>query len=166
MKPSARVRFRRHALGFVFQSFNLLENLSAIENVIIAGFSKKDGYVRARGLLQRLGLEKRMFAKPKELSGGERQRVGIARALMNDPLLICADEPTANLDRATGHDVMQFLCSVGCEQQKSIIVVSHDERIKDIAHKVFYMEDGKLVRQEPGKHGEVCNMKSHQFFKR
>lgn len=155
---------RREKLGFIFQSFNLLENLSALENVIIAIFKNHSRSERAKALLIKLGLKDRIFSKPKELSGGERQRVAIARALINDPLLILADEPTANLDSAIGREVMKLLCSIGCEQGKSVIVVSHDERIKDIAHRVVYIEDGKLARQGKGRHTEVCLMKDH-FFK-
>lgn len=154
---------RRRNMGFIFQSFNLLQNLSAIENAIIAGAYNAGGSKRAEELLVRLGLRDRLRSKPNELSGGERQRVAIARALMNDPMLILADEPTANLDRAIGHEVMLLLCSIGCEQGKSVVIVSHDERIKDIAHRVIYIEDGKLAREETGHHNEVCAMEEHPF---
>lgn len=152
---------RRRNMGFIFQSFNLLQNLSAIENAIIAGAFNGGAKSRAEDLLVKLGLRDRLRSKPNELSGGERQRVAIARALMNNPSLILADEPTANLDRAIGHEVMLLLCSIGCEQGKSVVIVSHDERIKDIAHRVIYIEDGKLVREEGGRHNEVCLMKHH-----
>ena len=160
----ALAKLRRKKLGFIFQSFNLLENLSALENVMIASFENHGRSKRAEAILIKLGLKDRIHSKPKELSGGERQRVAIARALINDPVLILADEPTANLDRAIGHEVMSLLCSIGCEQGKSVIIVSHDERIKDIAHRVIYIEDGKLARVEFGRHTEVCLMKDH-FFK-
>ena len=151
-------QFRRDNLGFIFQSFNLLENLSAIENVEIACFKKGPAKEEAEKLLNRLGLEKRLHAKPKDLSGGESQRVAVARALINDPLLILADEPTANLDRKIGHNVMDLLCSIACEEGKSVVIVSHDERIKDFAHRVIYIEDGRFIREEEGGHNKFCQM--------
>ena len=154
-------KLRRDKFGFIFQSFNLLENLCAWENVFIAGFGANNSRERAVQLLTQLGLGERLHQKPRQLSGGERQRVAIARALVNDPEIIFADEPTANLDRHIGHEVMQLLCSIGCEQGKSIVIVSHDERIKDVAHRVLYIEDGRLVREEKGHHNETCPMKKH-----
>lgn len=156
-------QIRRNNIGFIFQSFNLLQNLSALENVVIAGFKNGDKKQKAVELIKKLGVEKRMRARPNDLSGGERQRVAIVRALINDPSIIMADEPTANLDSKIGHEVMKLLCSIGCERGKSIIIVSHDERIKDIAHKVIYMEDGKLTRAEKGKHDQACTMKDHSL---
>lgn len=152
---------RRHEIGFIFQSFNLLQNLTALENVSIAAFGISNPYTKASELLTKLGLKDRLNAKPADLSGGEKQRVAIARSLINNPKLILADEPTANLDKAHGHEVMRLLCSIGCEQNKSIIIVSHDERIKEVAHRVLYIEDGKLTREEKGNHDQVCSMKSH-----
>ncbi|MEK7540446.1 MAG: ABC transporter ATP-binding protein [Patescibacteria group bacterium] len=163
LRQSKITRLRRERLGFIFQSFNLLENLTALENVTVAGFSVENRTERATELLSKLGLSKRLHAKPKNLSGGERQRVAIARALINDPALILADEPTANLDSHIGHEVMKILCSIGCEQGKSIIIVSHDERIKDVAHRVVYIEDGHFTRTEKGKHDQTCTMKDHTF---
>ncbi|MBI4128727.1 MAG: ABC transporter ATP-binding protein [Parcubacteria group bacterium] len=153
--------FRRHHIGFIFQSFNLLDNLSALENVLIAGSAGEEMKAWATDLLDRLGLKSRMFAKPKALSGGERQRVAIARALANDPSLIIADEPTANLDRAIGHEVMTLLCSVACDLGKSVIIASHDERIQDVAHRIIHMEDGRLTKEVQGRHNEVCQMRDH-----
>ncbi|MFA6474668.1 MAG: ABC transporter ATP-binding protein [Patescibacteria group bacterium] len=163
LRSNARTAVRREQVGFIFQSFNLLENLSALENVMVAGFTVTNRRERAEELLRKLGLAHRLHARPKDLSGGERQRVAIARAMINDAALILADEPTANLDRAKGHEVMMLLCSLGCEQKKSVVIVSHDERIKDVAHQVLYIEDGKLVRTEPGNHNQVCTMKHHSF---
>lgn len=152
-------KIKREKIGFVFQSFNLLENLSAVENVMIAAFKVKNAKVRSRELLIKLGLEKRVNALPKELSGGERQRVAIARAIINNPEIIFADEPTANLDKASGRGVMNVLCSIACEQGSSLIIVSHDERIQDIAHRVIHIEDGRLVREESGLHNRSCKIK-------
>lgn len=163
MRSKKITQLRRRDIGFIFQSFNLLQNLSAMENAIVAGVFNRGAKLRAQELLVKLGLRDRLRSKPNELSGGERQRVAIARAMMNDPLLILADEPTANLDSAIGREVMRLLCSIGCEQGKSVVIVSHDERIKDIAHRVLYIEDGKLAREEKGRHSEVCTMKEHYF---
>ncbi|MBI4092905.1 MAG: ABC transporter ATP-binding protein [Candidatus Kerfeldbacteria bacterium] len=160
-------RIRLTTMGFIFQSFNLLSNLSADENaaipLLLAGQGKTEALQKSREFLTRLNLSHRLHARPRQLSGGEQQRVAIARALVNNPKVVFADEPTANLDRAIGHQVMQLLCSVGCEQGKSVVIVSHDERIKDVAHRVIYIEDGKLVREEPGQHNRVCTMKNHSF---
>jgi len=151
---------RREEIGFVFQSFNLLNNLTALENVTVGGFKKKSRE-KAKELLGQLGLEKRLHSFPDDLSGGERQRVAIARALINEADIILADEPTANLDKKTGHDVMDLLCGIGCMQEKTIVIVSHDDRIKDIAHRVIYIEDGRLKSEEEGMHNKVCKMKKH-----
>ena len=152
-------RYRRDHIGFIFQSFNLLKNLSALENVIIAGFDQKRPKEKAMKLLDQLGLNERINFKPNDLSGGERQRVAIARALINNPKIMLADEPTANLDRNIGHEVMKLLCSIACEEGKGVIIVSHDERIKDVAHRIIYIEDGKIVREEKGGHDKTCPMK-------
>ncbi len=156
-----RTLWRRKNAGFIFQSFNLLSNLSAFENILIGGFGLKRRKERAELLLEKMMLSDRANTQPDNLSGGERQRVAIARALMNDPKIIMADEPTANLDKKIGHEVMNLLCSIGCKEGKGVIIVSHDERIKDIANRVIYIEDGKLIREEIGLHNKVCRMKKH-----
>ncbi len=165
MSEAELPQFRLNNLGFVFQSFNLLSSLTALENVavplIATGMKKYDAFKKARETLIKLEMNDRLNNLPRNLSGGEKQRVSIARALVNNPKIILADEPTANLDSKIGHEVMRLFCSIGCEQQKTVIIVSHDERIKDVAHKVLYIEDGKLVREEKGRHGEVCTMKHH-----
>ncbi len=161
LSDTERTKLRRTSLGFIFQSFNLLENLTAEENVIVGSFQHTETRQRAGKLLARLGVEQRSHAKPKDLSGGERQRVAIARALINNPAIILADEPTANLDRQHGHEVMDLLCSIGCAEGKSVVIVSHDERIKDVANRVMTIEDGKLVKEEQGAHNKVCRMREH-----
>ncbi|HBG81808.1 TPA: ABC transporter ATP-binding protein [candidate division CPR2 bacterium] len=148
ISPKYLTKFRRKNIGFIFQSFNLLSNLSAVENVMIAGFGVRDKKKKATELLIALGLEKRLNADINDLSGGERQRIAIARALMNDPTVILADEPTANLDKKTGREVMDLLSSVALDHGKSIIVVSHDDRIKSIANRIAYIEDGRLIKWE------------------
>ncbi len=162
LSDAERTKLRRTSIGFIFQSFNLLENLTALENVVVGSFRRPSASVQASELLTKLGVKNRSHAKPRELSGGERQRVAIARALINNPALILADEPTANLDRQHGHEVMELLCSIGCEQGKSIVIVSHDERIKDVANRVITIEDGRLTREERGEHDRVCRMREHR----
>lgn len=138
---------RRHSVGFVFQSFNLLEPLSASENVEVAlNLAGKSRGARARAveLLTDLGMEQRLGFKPMDLSGGERQRVSIARTLANDPKLILADEPTANLDSIHGHDVVALLGDIAKQQGRSVIIVSHDYRIRQVADRVLWLEDGRF----------------------
>ena len=143
-----RAELRRERLGFVFQSFNLLSALSARENVEVAlrlaGRGAREARERSGELLERLGLAERADHQPRDLSGGEKQRVAIARALANRPDLILADEPTANLDSKTGHEVAQILCKLGCEEGKGVLIVSHDQRLLDIASRVVWLEDGRI----------------------
>jgi len=160
LKENRLPEFRLNNIGFIFQSFNLLSALTAAENVAVPLMAKGTPRVKAiaesRKMLEKLGLGQRVGYLPRNLSGGEKQRVAIARALITDPSIILADEPTANLDSKNGHEVMLKLCSVACEQSKSVIIVSHDQRIKDIAHKVVWIEDGKLTNEEEGNHKKVC----------
>jgi putative ABC transport system ATP-binding protein len=150
-KERARVRLER--MGFIFQSFNLLSALSARENVEVplrlAGASAGEARSRANELLERLGLEERSDHRPRDLSGGEKQRVAIARALANQPAVVLADEPTANLDSETGHQVAEILCRLGAEEGKGVIIVSHDQRLADMASRVVWIEDGRIGNHEP-----------------
>lgn len=140
------VRLRR--IGFIFQDFNLLSALSCLDNVALvaqlAGLSRVQARQRARQLLEQLGLGHRLNFLPEKLSGGEKQRVAIARALVNAPDLILADEPTANLDSRHGYETMRLLHRITREEKRSVIIVSHDQRIKDIADRVLWLEDGKF----------------------
>lgn len=153
---------RLHKLGFMFQSFNLLSALTAEQNVavplLVAGVNKKKSKTKARELLNKLHLEKRLNNLPKNLSGGEKQRVAVARALANEPKLILADEPTANLDAKTGSEVMQLLCSTACAENRAVVIVSHDARLKEVAKRVITIEDGRLVHEEKGNHEANCPM--------
>ena len=139
---------RLSKIGFIFQSFNLLAALTALENVVVvlrfSGRPRREARAKATELLTDLGLGERLDHLPGQLSGGEKQRVAIARALANDPELILADEPTANLDSKTGHTVVELLHEIASERQKSIVIVSHDMRIMDIADRVLQIEDGRL----------------------
>ena len=160
LKENKLPAFRLNNIGFIFQSFNLLSALTATENVtvplIAKGMPKKKALEQVKEMLERLGLEQRLNNKPADLSGGEKQRVAIARALITKPGVILADEPTANLDSKNGHEVMLKLCAISCEENKSVIIVSHDSRIKNIAHKVLWVEDGKLIKEEEGNHKKIC----------
>jgi putative ABC transport system ATP-binding protein len=139
-------------LGFVFQAFQLLANLTALENVRLvleaARRPRADADKKARELLAGLGLEGRLEARPATLSGGEKQRVAVARALANDPPLILADEPTGNLDSRTGAAVMRLLEEAVRERGKSVLCVTHDHRVRDVADRVLWIEDGRL-KDEP-----------------
>ncbi len=142
--PDIRLR----QFGFIFQDFNLLSALTALENVAIvaelAGMRNGAARKKAAALLAELGLGGRLNFLPEKLSGGEKQRVAIARALINDPTLILADEPTANLDSKIGHEIMRLLRNIAREQGRSVVIVSHDQRIKDIADRVLWLEDGQF----------------------
>ncbi len=139
---------RRNKVGFIYQSFNLLEALSALENVVLVaqnhGHDKQAAGERARDLLEMFGLGHRMHSLPKKMSDGEKQRVAIARALAKDPELLLADEPTANLDAKRGHEVMELLRQKAMELHKAVVVVSHDNRIRQFADRVVLLEDGRL----------------------
>jgi putative ABC transport system ATP-binding protein len=148
MKESALPKVRRHYVGFIFQSFNLLESLSAVENVEVAmnmaGHGGRAARTKAAQLLDDLGMGHRLRFKPHDLSGGEKQRVSIARALANDPELILADEPTANLDSRHGHEVVLLLRDIAKKQGRTVVIVSHDSRIQEMADRVLWLEDGRF----------------------
>ncbi len=154
------IRLRR--FGFVFQDFNLLSALTVLENVAIvaelAGARNGTGRKKAAALLTELGLGERLNFLPEKLSGGEKQRVAIARALVNDPALILADEPTANLDSKIGHEIMRLLRRIAKEQDRSVVIVSHDQRIKDIADRVLWLEDGEFKEITTMATDPVCQM--------
>jgi putative ABC transport system ATP-binding protein len=145
-------RLRLHEIGFVFQSFNLLGALSAVENVALpaamAGVSGRGRRERATELLERLGLGHRRVHRPEALSGGEKQRVAIARALINNPPLLLADEPTANLDSASGYQVLHLLQQVAADEHKTIVMVTHDLRITSVANRLLWLADGQLRDRE------------------
>ncbi|MGC9337424.1 MAG: ABC transporter ATP-binding protein [Candidatus Cloacimonadia bacterium] len=141
---------RNRKIGFVFQAFNLLPNMSILENVelplIYAGMSKKERRKRAEKVLDEVGLSKRLKHRPSELSGGERQRTAIARALVNNPSIILADEPTGNLDSVSGGSVLNVFNQLH-DQGHTIIVVTHDQNVARIAKRIIQIQDGKIIRQ-------------------
>jgi len=157
---------RLHRVGFIFQDFNLLSALSAVENVALVagltGLGHRQARARAEDLLRGLGLGERLDFPPEKMSGGEKQRGAIARALINDPTLILADEPTANLDSKSGHDTMVLLQRVARENQLSVVIVSHDQRIRDIADRVLWLEDGEFKELSAMAIDPVCQMAVEQ----
>ena len=140
---------RRKTVGFIFQSFNLWEALNVEENVELtlnmAGVRGHEAKTRARKLLEDRGLGHRLKFRARDISGGEKQRVSIARALANEPRLLLADEPTANLDSKHGRDVMLLLRDIARSGQRAVIVVSHDQRIREVADRVLWLEDGRIT---------------------
>ena len=148
MKESELYEVRRHLVGFIFQVFNLLEALNVRENVEVvlnlAGRGGREARAKAERHLDDLGMGHRLRFKPNDLSGGEKQRVSIARALANDPHLILADEPTANLDSKQGHDVVVLLRDIAKKQGRTVVIVAHDHRIREVADRVLWLEDGRF----------------------
>ena len=142
-----RTQVRLRKLGFIFQTFNLLPTLTALENVALpmrlAGMGKRDRLTRAKSLLDKVGLADKERHLPRQLSGGERQRVAIARALANGPELILADEPTGNLDTAAGRAVMAILADLHREG-RTVVLVTHNEELAATADRVLRMRDGRL----------------------
>ena len=148
MKESALTQVRRHYVGFIFQSYNLLESLSAVENVEVvldlAGRGGRGAAVKAEQILVDLGMGHRLHFKPRDLSGGEKQRVSVARAMVNDPDLMLADEPTANLDSKHGPAIVLLLRAVAKELGRTAVIVSHDVRIQELADRILWFEDGRF----------------------
>ncbi len=142
-------KIRLSELGFIFQSFNLLSSLTILENVALPlmadGMKKATANSKAAMALKELGLGDHLKSLPKNLSGGEKQRVAIARAMINDPKVIFADEPTANLDSKTGKEVMTLFRKIVHEKNCSVVIVSHDQRLKSIADRIIWFEDGKIA---------------------
>jgi putative ABC transport system ATP-binding protein len=141
-----RQLFRREKIGFIFQSFNLLASLTALENIQIALSLRGAEPSRAMDVLERVGLAAKAASYPHELSGGQRQRVGIARALAGDPPVVLADEPTAALDAFQGRRVMDLLRARARDTGTTVLVVTHDPRVREFADRVIEMDDGKLKR--------------------
>ncbi|MEL7626601.1 MAG: ABC transporter ATP-binding protein [Anaerolineaceae bacterium] len=151
MDENALADYRRNTVGFIFQSFNLIANMSAEANVAFplrfAGIRKKNRIERAEALMDKVGLGDRIGHRPTELSGGQQQRVAVARALVNDPPLILADEPTGNLDTASGIAIMSMLDEL-CKSGKTILVASHDPRMLNYATHRIYLMDGRMVDEK------------------
>lgn len=144
-------QIRNKEIGFVFQTFNLLPRATALDNValplIYAGLSKSDREKRALEVLEQVGLGDRVKHKPNELSGGQRQRVAVARALVNSPSIILADEPTGNLDSKTSHEIMGLFDTIH-KAGNTIILVTHEEDIAQHAHRIIRLKDGNIEEDE------------------
>lgn len=141
--------FRQKHLGFVFQSYNLLPNLNAIENVamplMFRGVPKRKRETIARAMLKRVGLGKRMNHYPTQMSGGQQQRVGIARAFVTRPQVVFADEPTGNLDSKTKTEVMDMICSFARDFNQTIVLVTHDDNMAQYADRIVTLLDGRII---------------------
>jgi putative ABC transport system ATP-binding protein len=148
MRRSRVVRFRADHLGFIFQQFNLLPSLTAVENaavsLVVQGVTLATAKRQASVLLDRLGMESNKLKYPNQLSGGQQQRVAIARALVHNPKIVISDEPTASLDAETGHEVMELLGQVASGADRAVIVVTHDNRIFPFADYIATMSDGRI----------------------
>ena len=151
LKDNELAEIRNKEIGFIFQSFNLLPRMTAVENValplIYAGVSAKDRKKRAEEALTSVGLEDRMDHKPNELSGGQRQRVAVARALINNPSLLLADEPTGNLDSKTSVEIMALFEKIH-QLGNTIVVVTHEEEIAQHAKRIIRLKDGVVEKDE------------------
>jgi putative ABC transport system ATP-binding protein len=149
MNDNELARIRNEEIGFVFQTFNLLPRATALHNVelplVYAGVSKKDRIERAKSALERVELSQRMSHRPNELSGGQRQRVAVARALVNNPSILLADEPTGNLDSKTGVEIMALFARLH-QTGNTIIVVTHEADIAAYAHRVISIRDGQVEK--------------------
>lgn len=152
LEDNELAKIRGKSIGFIFQQFNLIPTLTALENVMLpAQLQDEKNEValrkRASKLLEIVGLENRMHHKPNELSGGQQQRVAIARALMNDPEIILADEPTGNLDTGSGEAIMELLNDLHIKEHKTIVLVTHEPDVARYSHRIIFLKDGKIIEE-------------------
>ena len=149
------VKFRREHIGFIFQSFNLMGTMNAVENVALPltfqGVDKDIRLKRASRVLDLVGLKEHKKHKPTQMSGGQQQRVGVARALVVNPEIIFADEPTGNLDSNTSKEVMELMQKVVREQKQTLVMVTHDNYLASFADRIFHIIDGKIVKIEDNR---------------
>ncbi len=152
MSDDQKAEFRARTTGFVFQAYNLLPVLTAVENVelplLLAGVRGREARERARAVLDAVGLSARTGHRPSELSGGQQQRVAIARALVNDPAVVWADEPTGNLDSESAEDILDLLVALNATKQQTFVLVTHAPQVAERAHRILRMRDGRIVREE------------------
>lgn len=157
MNEAQLAKFRQKYIGFIFQSYNLIPSLTALENVclplVFQGMSKKKREKLAKEMLESVGLGSRLKHKPNEMSGGQQQRVSIARAFVNRPTIIFADEPTGNLDTHTTIEILELMTSMAKKYNQTMVVVSHDTEISDYADKLIHMKDGEIISIEQKSNG-------------
>src|SRR5580704_6860864 len=155
LTDNPRTRLRREKIGMIFQTFNLLPTLTAIENVALPlrlqGLAKKEAEHRAVSMLERVGLKDRTKHRPDELSGGERQRVAIARALIFHPPLLLGDEPTGNLDSATGEEILCLLDELHREYNSTLLLVTHNDEAASYCDRILTLRDGRIIKTEHSK---------------
>ena len=160
MKEDELVRFRREHVGFIFQSFHLIGTMNALENVALPlmfrGEPAKERLRKADRMLSLMGLDRHKKHMPNQMSGGQQQRVGVARALVSDPDIIFADEPTGNLDSHTSEEVMRLMRRVVQNQGKTLVMVTHDDHLAEYADRVFHIIDGKIVKIDVNT-PEICD---------
>ena len=153
------VAFRREHIGFIFQSFNLMGTMNAIENVALPltfqGMDKKKRNAKAEQMLDLVGLTKHKKHKPNQMSGGQQQRVGVARALVVEPEIIFADEPTGNLDSNTSVEVMDLMKKVVREKKQTLVMVTHDNYLAGFADVILRIKDGKIIEIEDNRSSEI-----------
>lgn len=152
LREEKMAAFRQKHIGFIFQSYNLLPYMTALENtalpLMFQGYGKKEREARAARLLKMVGLGERLSHYPSQMSGGQQQRVGVARALVVNPEIIFADEPTGNLDSNTSKEVMELMQKVVREQKQTLVMVTHDNHLASFADRIFHIIDGKIVQIE------------------
>jgi putative ABC transport system ATP-binding protein len=152
MNDDRKTEYRAKRMGFIFQFYNLLPVLSAVENVelplLVSGTKPSEARQRSMAMLERVGLTAWATHKPAQLSGGQRQRVTIARALVNDPAIVWADEPTGDLDSQTADEIMELMQGLNREQQQTFVIVTHDPGIAKRCHRIIHMRDGLIESEE------------------
>ncbi|MEG1847697.1 MAG: ABC transporter ATP-binding protein [Lachnospiraceae bacterium] len=153
------VKFRREHIGFIFQSFNLMGTMNAVENVALPltfqGMDRKLRIQKANEALDMVGLKPHKKHRPTQMSGGQQQRVGVARALVVQPEIIFADEPTGNLDSNTSKEMLELMQKVVREQQQTLVMVTHDNHLANFADRIFHIRDGKIIKIENKKENRI-----------
>ncbi|RLE47535.1 lipoprotein-releasing system ATP-binding protein LolD [Candidatus Woesearchaeota archaeon] len=152
LRESDLAQIRGRKIGFIFQRFNLINTLTAMENVMLPlmfqEMPRPERIKRAESLLKKVGLADRMHHKPTQLSGGQQQRVAIARALAVDPEVILADEPTGNLDSKMGKEIMSLLRDLNKKEDKTVVLVTHDDKLAEMADRIAYLKDGRIIKEK------------------
>jgi putative ABC transport system ATP-binding protein len=154
LSDNERTAYRAKNMGFVFQFYNLLPVLSAVENVelplLVSGVKPKEAREKAMRIVERVGLKEWASHRPAELSGGQRQRITIARALVNEPAIVWADEPTGDLDSETADDIMGLMTELNQTHNQTFVLVTHDPRIGEMTNRIIRMKDGRIVSDANG----------------